>query len=202
MNNCIFSPHCTEHTCDKSCPILVEISYLLERNNIDLDSDVFKMGGIPVDKTLEILDKCQKSIGTVLSNSTYSSQDYANMLTYCAICKHWKGSRLHCTVYNLKYARYLELLRNSWGGSISDELEYLNIWIDKSQVLIISNFDYVNFSDFECQTLLSILEKRRNSKLSTILVCPKLNQLISSKNSPFFRPLLSMLEDGVRRIQS
>ena len=124
------------------------------------------------------------------------------MLTYCAICKHWKGSRLHCTVYNLKYARYLELLRNSWGGSISDELEYLNIWIDKSQVLIISNFDYVNFSDFECQTLLNILEKRRNSKLSTILVCPKLNQLISSKNSPFFRPLLNMLEDGVRRIQS
>ena len=202
MDKCIFSPHCMEANCDKSCPILVEISYLLERNNINLDSDVFKTGGIPVDKTLEILEKCEKQIGTVLSNTKYSSQDYADMLTYCAICNHWRGSRLHCTVYNLKLAKYLDSLKNSWTNGVNDELEYQNIWLNSSQVLIISNFDYVNFSDFECQTLLNILDSRRTAKLTTILVCPKLTQLISSKNSLFFKHLLNILENGVRRVQS
>lgn len=36
MNNCIFTAHCTETICDKACPILVETSYLLERNGLSL----------------------------------------------------------------------------------------------------------------------------------------------------------------------
>ena len=41
MQNCIFSGHCSQQVCDKSCPTLVETTYLLERNNIAMNSDVF-----------------------------------------------------------------------------------------------------------------------------------------------------------------
>ena len=41
MFNCIFTPHCMESFCDKSCPKLVETTYLLERNDINIDSHVF-----------------------------------------------------------------------------------------------------------------------------------------------------------------
>ena len=41
MRDCIFTGHCTEKVCDKACPIYVQVSYLLERNNISSNSNVF-----------------------------------------------------------------------------------------------------------------------------------------------------------------
>lgn len=189
MHNCIFTPHCIEPICDRSCPVLVETSYLLERNNIDIDSEVFRASDSEISKMVYVLDKFNgKSGGYVVPDTV----KFSELLTYVAICKNWKGSKLHCTVYNLKFSKYLDELKQSWSlKSESESLEYMKIWSESSKVLIISNFDYVNFGDFESQTLLNLIQSRSLNKLTTILVSPEPRQLVSTKNSNFFSIILS-----------
>ena len=79
-----------------------------------------------------------------------------------------------------------------------EELEYMNIWARSAKILIISNFDYVNFGDFESQTLLNLLQERQNGELTTILVTPSLKTLVSSKASIFFNSLKTRLSDAVK----
>ena len=113
MYNCIFTAHCTESNCDRSCPTLVETSYLLERNDIPWSSFVFSIDGELVNKANAILDKCSKQIGAHVVSGKYSTMQWADILTYCAICRNWQGSKLHCTVYNLKFSKYIELTKRS-----------------------------------------------------------------------------------------
>lgn len=198
MYNCIFTAHCTELVCDKSCPILVETSYLLERNEIDIDSFVFKKNEFDSDSMLKALDKCKSGLGTYVVPNSTNTVRCADMLTYCAICQNYRGSQLHCTVYNLKYSRFLDSLRNSWSGNNSDEqLDYIRIWIETAKVLIVSNFDYVNFGDFECQTLLNLIQSRQTKNLSTVLVSPSINNLMSSKGSIFLKSLKDMMKASI-----
>lgn len=193
MYKCIFSGHCVEAQCDKSCPILAQTSYLLDRNEIAMNNSVFKMGKSNIDKYTSVLSQCKGHCRTFLNTSNISSTStVADALTYCAICENWKGSQLHCTVYNLKFSKYIEQLQKSWSSKDdSSPAEYLKIWATTAKVLIISNIDYVNFKDFQSQTLLSLLNDRTDPDLTTIVVSPQLSSLVG--DGPFFTKLVDVL---------
>lgn len=196
MHNCIFTPHCTESVCDNSCPILVETSYLLERNGISMKSPVFNSSPEYIERAVSLLNKSSGQLSIATCQDTVST---AELFTYCAICLNWQGSRLHCNVYNLKYSTYLEDLKRSWTTKSEPEsLQYTKIWASSAKVLIISNIDYVNFGDFESQTLLNLLQSRENTGQTTIIVSPNIHKLIYKHSSLFFTPLKTKLEKAVR----
>lgn len=199
MYNCIFTSHCLETFCDRSCPILAETSYLLERNNISMDSFVFHADPSDIKSMVDTIKACDQSTGAYVASGSLNTVQAAELMTYCAICYNWQGNQLHCNVYNLKFSKYLDDLKKSWSlKSEPESLEYMRIWSESSKVLIISNFDYVNFGDFESQTLLNLLQSRQSNRLTTILVTPPIKLLVSSKSSPFFNSLKSKLYDAVK----
>ena len=178
MNKCIFSGHCIKSTCDQSCPSFVESSFLLEQNGISINSNVFHTDATVLSKYNKIVENSEGKLQTVIAKNTNSISE---LLTYCGICKYWKGSRLHTVVYNLRLSQYLEGIQNSWSNSSNlDDLEYQKIWVSKAKLLIISNIDYVNFKDFQCQTLLSLLQSRDKPELGTIIVSPQTQTLVGS----------------------
>ena len=150
MNNCMFSGHCIKEQCDQSCPSLAESSFLLEQNGIGINSNVFHADTSLLSKYSKIIENSEGKIQTVIAKNTNAISE---LIAYCGICKYYKGSRLHTTVYTLKLSQYLEKVQGSWSGSSNlDDLEYQKIWIEKAKLLIISNIDFVNFKDFQCQT--------------------------------------------------
>lgn len=192
MDNCIFSAHCTNLTCDRSCPAYVETSYLLERNRLTFKNPVFSNTKLPLDKLASILKNNTGKLITLASS--LDTITLSDAVTYCAICQNWQGAQLHCVVYHLRYSDYLDELKSSWSSGVdSESLEYAKIWTSHSKILIISNFDYVNFGDFESQTLLNILQARQHDGLTTVLVSPDINKLVSTKSSNFFMTLKSIL---------
>lgn len=195
MYNCIFSAHCTEFTCDNSCPALAETSYLLERNNISMKNKVFDASPDEVSRCNHLLDKANNQLKVL--EAVGNTSDQADLLTYCAICRNWKGSRLHCTVYHLKLSKYIEDTKQSWSMSVDNEsLEYSRIWSESARVLIVSGLDYVNFKDFESQTLLNIIQSRRDADKTTIIVSPKVSDLVGLGTSMFFTRLKSLLAES------
>ena len=197
MHNCIFTSHCTELTCDKSCPILAETAYLLERNHIYDTTHVFSLSQTKIDEFTQILEKSDGKLYTYVCNDT--TLDSAS-ITYVAICNNWRNSQLHCTVYNLRYSTYLDELKRSWNThSESESLEYMRIWSQSAKVLIISHFDYVNFGDFESQTLLLLLQERQAKNKTTIVISPKIDSLVCTKSSVFFVSLRNKLLSSSER---
>lgn len=193
MNNCIFSAHCMSDICDKACPALVETSYLLERNGINIDNPVFHSNPEDLLKATEQLHCASGKVCTVISDDTIKK---STLLTYCAICENWQGNRLHCNVYHLKFSNHLDLIQQSWSmKDIPELLEYEQIWVSTAKILIISNIDFVQFKDFQAQTLLNIIHNRISNNLTTVIVCPKLASLIG--NGPFFQKLKSLLGEAV-----
>lgn len=189
MYNCIFSGHCTNLSCDKSCPTLAETTYLLDRNHISMSSDVFNTPPEKLNQYMKVLDKSSGTHHTLITGDTVKA---AELLTYCSICQNWKGSRLHCTVYNLKFSQYVEAIQNSWSSKVeTEQLEYMKIWASSAKVLIISNIDYVNFRDFQCQTLLTLLQSRASSEYTTIIVSPSVSMLVG--DGQFFQRLCGLL---------
>lgn len=195
MYNCIFTGHCIEEQpCNTSCPALAQTSYLLDRNDIKMTSPVFKMSDADLQKYYKILyESAGRTTCAVVSNGDFTNQA-ADALTYCAICENWRGSQLHCTVYNLKFNQYLDTLQSSWsfgGDDSSDKVSQMKIWVTHARVLIISNLDFINFKDFQSQTLLSLLQSRVSLDMSTILVTPPINSLVGE--GQFFSRLTSIL---------
>lgn len=157
-----------------------------------MNSAVFRADINQIAKYSSMLESCQGKLKTVITKDTVQDAD---LITYCGICKNWKGSRLHCTVYNLKYSQYIEMMKKSWSTkSEPTELEYMRIFSSSAKVLIISNIDYVNFRDFECQTLLTLLQSRSGSEFTTIIVCPPISSLVG--DSPFFGRLTEIIKEA------
>ena len=178
MNNCVFTGHCIKATCDQSCPALAEASFLLEQNGISINSRVFHTEPVLLTKYNRIVADSEGKIQTVIAKDTNA---VAELITYCGICKYWKGSRLHTSVYNLKLSQHLEDIQGSWKNSSNlDDLEYQKIWVSKAKLLIISNIDFVNFKDFQCQTLLQLLQSRDKPELGTIIVSPQIQSIVGS----------------------
>lgn len=195
MNDCIFSAHCTEPICDRACSRYVQTSYLLERNGIKPSSLVFKRSAQNIEICIDTLEEAKGKLKMVEANQSSAK---AELLTYCAICQNWQNSRLHCNVYNLKFSKFLEETKRSWSSKgDSDDLEYMRIWAKSASVLIISNIDFVNFNDFESQTLLNLLSERQDPELTTIVVGPKINMLVGK--GLFFSRLQQILAEAVTR---
>ena len=174
----MFTGHCIKSACDQSCPALTESSFLLEQNSIGLNSSVFHADPTLLQKCNKIIENAEGKLQTVISKNTNAT---AELIAYCGVCKYWKGSRLHTAVYNLKLSQYLEGIQNSWSGSSNlDDLEYQKIWVAKAKLLIISNIDFVNFKDFQCQTLLTLLQSRDKPEIGTIIVSPQTQTLVGS----------------------
>ncbi len=193
MSECIFNAHCTEFLCDNACPVLVETSYLLERNGISISNPVFNTSPKELRNASSILQKSTGKLSTVISDDTISM---SNIITYCAICENWQGNRLHCNVYHLKFSNHIDSIQQSWSlKNTPEQLEYEQIWVSTAKILIISNLDFVQFKDFQAQTLLNIIHNRMNNGQTTIVVCPKIQTLIGS--GMFYSRLQSMLGEAV-----
>ena len=142
MNKCMFSGHCIKATCDQSCPAFVESSFLLEQNGIGNNSGVFHADPALLNKYSKIVENAEGKLQTIIAKNTNMVSE---LITYCGICKYWRGSRLHTTVYNLKLSQHLEMVQNSWSGATNiDDLEYQKIWVSKAKLLIVSNIDYIS----------------------------------------------------------
>lgn len=193
MYNCIFTGHCIEDgICNGSCPILAQTAYLLERNGIAMNNSVFKMSAEEIAKYSNLLSIAHGRIASVVVSGRTFTNQAADALTYCAICDNWKGSQLHCTTYNLKFSQYIESLQKSWSSANSDETSsYMEVWATQAKVLIISNIDFVNFKDFQCQKLLSLLQVREGTDMTTIIVCPPISSIVGEGR--FFGRLTDIL---------
>lgn len=208
MHSCIFAAHCIDAVCDNSCPKFVETSYLLERNGITDKSSVFQAPPEKLSTMSRILTESDGKLKVIVAED--STVTTAELFTYCAICHNWSGSRLHCSVYNLRYSLYMEELKKSWSIKTEPEsLEYMRIWAKSAKVLIISGMDYVHFGDFESQTLLNILQERGGTGQTTIIILPKpirnkqnlpndVTSGLIGKNSDFFRRLTMKLREGAK----
>jgi hypothetical protein len=192
MHNCLLTGHCIKAVCDQSCPDYITANYLLERNNISINSKVFKSNISQLQKYTNLLENSEGKLVTIISNDTNAT---AEMITYSAICKHWKNSRLHTVVYNLKLSQYIDTVQSSWSGKSSEDVEYQKIWISGAKVLIISNIDYINFKEYQCQTLLSLLQSRDKPELTTIIVSPSLTALVGG--GQFFGRLHEILNKTI-----
>lgn len=195
MVDCPFTEQCIEKgECTQACPVYVQSSYLLERNNIALSNPVVRLPRAEIQKYNRILDQSDSKLSAyIVGNGDFTNQA-ADALTYCAICRNWRGSQLHCTVYNLRFGQYLEATQQSWsfrGNDAADKVEQMKIWVTGAKVLIISNLDFINFKDFQSQTLLSLLQTRIDSNLTTIVVIPPLSSLVGE--GQFFSRLTSIL---------
>lgn len=194
MKNCIFSGHCMEYQCDNSCPALVQTTYLLERNHISLNNGVFKSDPSKINNILKLLDTANGKFNVVID--TLDTSKKADLITYCAICQNWEGSQLHCVVYNLKFSQYVEEIQKSWSKNESDNLEYMKIWSKSAKVLIISGIDFVNFKNFQCQTILELIQQRNsNPDNTTIIVSPQISSLVGE--GLFFSKLQDMMKRAV-----
>ena len=195
MHDCIFTGFCVNGECDKACPDYVESSYLLERNNISLKSNVFHADPKLLQKYSTIVNNSEGRLTTVIANNT---NEAAELLTYCGICKYWKHSRLHMVVYNLRFSQYLDNLQKSWNTKgMAEDTEYTKIWSESAKLLIISNIDYVNFKEFQCTTLLSLIQNRDAKGLSTIVVSPQIKALAGDGN--FFSQMKNIFTNSIQQ---
>lgn len=159
-----------------------------------MNSEVFHTDPKRLSKMASIVDSSEGTLKTVITKNTVQDAD---LLSYIAICRNWKGSRLHCTVYNLRYSQYIEMMKKSWSAkSETSELEYMRIFSSSAKVLIVSNIDYVNFRDFECQTLLTLLQSRSGDEYTTIIVSPPVTSLVG--DSPFFGRLTEIIKEATK----
>ena len=194
MYNCIFTGQCTDgYRCNPSCPILAQTSYLLERNDIKMTNPVFKLSKEYIDKCYDILDQSKGRIGTAIVSSGDFTNKAADALTYCAIAENWKGSQLHCTVYNLNLSQYIDLVWGTWSHDTESvaKLDQVNTWIKSAKVLIISNIDFMNFKDSQSREFLTLLQSRMSSECTTIVVSPPISSLVG--DGQFFSKLTSIL---------
>ena len=189
---CPFSDQCTESECDSACPKYVELMYLLERNNLSLSSNVFRSSDNLIAKAKGVLHIDQN----VIVLEAQKTIDSSNLIAYLACCERWKGNCLNCSVYHLSFSDYVDAVQRSWSAKdSSDDLEYQQIWMDYAPTLIISGLDYVQFKDYQAQTLLNILHSRERDGKKTIIVCPKLGNLIGK--GQFFDLLKNKLRGAV-----
>lgn len=178
LYDCIYSPHCTYTQCDMACPVHAEVTYWMERCGITMDNYALHASADNIQKFRNLLESGTGKINAIKAEKTVLAAD---LLSYCAICMYGHGTALSGGVYNLNYSEYIEEIKHSWNTREEDELlQFMKIWSSAANYLIISHLDYINFKDFESQTLLGLLQSREGAKKSTFIVIPKSSNLIGS----------------------
>lgn len=193
MFDCIFTPHCTRTNCDFACPIHAEITYWMERCNIEIDNPVLLSTDTELKEAQKIIDS---SLGCIRAIEASDTTKMGDLLSYVAICLHGIGTAFSNGIYKLNFSNYIESIKRSWQTREEpSNLEYARIWSESARYTIINGLDYVKFGDFESQTLLQILQSRKSAQKATILVIPGIDQLVGQHTSVFFTRLLSVLEE-------
>ena len=72
----------------------------------------------------------------------------------------------------------------------------MRIWSESAKILVVSNTDYVSFTDFESQTLLNLIQQRQSEGLTTIIVRPYGGGIRSTNSNKYvFTTMLQELLD-------
>lgn len=196
---CPFSSQCERAFCDYSCGKNVLFDVMMKKSEIK-PQDV---GAISV----KLRDKVKQDLTKFKGSTIYITANRGNKmlgdiyawLAACKLCPYY-GSDV--TVYHLKYSKYLEQLRQSWATKYEpEELIEARCFINTARVLIVSSLEYVQYKDFESQTLFSLLgERSYNRDFTTIVIGPEINTWLGLHitRSQFANRLGIMLEDAVK----
>lgn len=196
---CPFSSQCERAFCDYSCGKNVLFDVMMKKSQIK-PQDV---GAISV----KLRDKVRQDLAEFKGSTIYITANRGNKmlgdiyawLAACKLCPYY-GSDV--TVYHLKYSKYLEQLRQSWATKYEpEELIEARCFINTARVLIVSSLEYVQYKDFESQTLFSLLgERSYNREFTTIVIGPEINTWLGPHitRSQFANRLGIMLEEAVK----
>lgn len=196
---CPFSSQCERAFCDYSCGKNVLFDVMMKKSEIK-PQDV---GAISV----KLRDKVKQDLAKFKGSTIYITANRGNKmlgdiyawLAACKLCPYY-GSDV--TVYHLKYSKYLEQLRQSWATKYEpEELVEARCFINTARVLIVSSLEYVQYKDFESQTLFSLLgERSYNREFTTIVIGPEINTWLGPHitRSQFANRLGIMLEKAVK----
>ena len=90
-------------------------------------------------------------------------------------------------MYKLNFSQYLDETKKSWNTRYNSEhLEDVNIWINSSKYLVISNLGLIRFGDFESQTLLALLQQRYDTDKYTYVFLEKGKYSLLGKSDSLF----------------
>lgn len=196
---CPFSSQCERAFCDYSCGKNVLFDVMMKKSEIK-PQDV---GAISV----KLRDKVKQDLAKFKGSTIYITANRGNKmlgdiyawLAACKLCPYY-GSDV--TVYHLKYSKYLEQLRQSWATKYEpEELIEARCFINTARVLVVSSLEYVQYKDFESQTLFSLLgERSYNRDFTTIVIGPEINTWLGPHitRSQFANRLGIMLEEAVK----
>lgn len=194
FRNCIFSAYCANMQCDLSCSKNAVSQILLEKSEI---------GPTNIANSFSINDKqkchniIQSSLGRCRTVEVSDTIQFSDTLTYVGICDMHEGHGSNISVYHLKYSKYIQMLRDSWTYGSTTALREMQAFITSSKILVISGLDYVMFKDFECQTLLTIMQDRLKADMSTILVVKSVTEL--NGQGVFFKSLKGKIKEGLEK---
>lgn len=191
MIDCIYGANCICKQCDLACPAHAEIKYWLDRCGIDIENNVYRTDASTLDSVRHIVESSTNRLNSMRVKDTLKASD---LFCYCAICLYGRGNAFNGGVYNLNFHKYIDEIKKSWTNRYESEwLEYARLWNLSSDYLIISHLDYINFNDFESQTLLTLFQERNKSNKTTFVLLPKGIKLVGK--GQFYKYLLDKLEE-------
>lgn len=191
-HQCIYSSYCNREYCDMSCVKNAMTTILLEKSSIKLSDDVYQVCESDKEKCWNFISSHEGQVMCVHNNNP---SKYADIYTFACICNMAVGHGATVSVYHLNYTKYLEDIRRSWTYGMSGALREVQAFTTSCKILIISHLDYCNFREFECQTLLNLLQDRSDSSYTTLLVLKDI-QLLSGSGA-FLVPLKSRLKEAL-----
>lgn len=195
-HNCIFSSYCTKSYCDLSCPKNAIMQLLLEKSGIEAASVLSKLTPKIAIQCHELLNIASGNLITIETKTfDCSTIEAAEILCFVGMCDMCEKHGSSISVYNLKYGKYVQMLKDSWTHGSNQSLQEMQAFISTSKYLIISGLDYIIFKDFECQTLLNLLQDRDKINNGTFVILPEIQQLHGS--SVFFPPLKDKFKEGL-----
>ena len=183
--------------CGESCPMWNLSLSLLRKNNL-LNSNVFSSMNRQIQAEFsKLFDKAlnDPSRAIVYTPKKMSCIEASSLLTYYGICLLWRYSLHSIMVYNMNFANYVNDISQtySYGNSIDSDTPERIVSIQdiisnrfessRSNVLIVSGLDYVNFKGFKVEKLLDIIGTRESSRLPLIIVSPDLSNLMGEGQS-------------------
>ena len=196
---CPFSSQCERAFCDYSCGKNVLFDVMMKKSEIR-PQDVGAINVKLRDKVKQDLAKFKGS--TIYITANRGSKMLGDIYAWLAACKLCPYYGSDVTVYHLKYSKYLEQLRQSWSTKYEpEELIEARCFINTARVLIVSSLEYVQYKDFESQTLFSLLgERSYNREFTTIVIGPEINTWLGPHitRSQFANRLGIMLEEAVK----
>lgn len=194
--DCIFLTRCTSQKCDMSCAKNTMSELLLEKSAVPKQSNCYATPKTVTDKYSELV---KQNSGSLLTLEVKDPQLVADSITYTEVCEYCEGHGASVSVYQLKYSKYIQALKDSWSQGVSGSLKETQAFCNTAKVLVISGLDFVMYSDFECQTLLTLFQDRARPGLSTVVVLSNISSLVTRGNSPFYEMLKTFLERGLRK---